>query len=62
VLIKIFNYDFNTANLFHAIIFGSLHMTNAVVSDQQINRTIIQSVMAGIGGLIAGYTYKYTNT
>ena len=37
-------------------------MTNAVVSDQEINRTIIQSVMAGFGGLIAGYTYSYTNT
>lgn len=62
VLIKIFKFDFHTANFFHAVIFGALHMTNAVVSDQEINRTIIQSVMAGFGGLIAGYTYLYTNT
>jgi membrane protease YdiL (CAAX protease family) len=62
VLIKIFKFDFHTANFFHAVIFGALHMTNAVVSDQEINRTIIQSVMAGFGGLIAGYTYSYTNT
>ena len=62
VLIKIFKFDFHTANFFHAVIFGALHMTNAVVSDQEINRTIIQSVMAGFGGLIAGYTYAYTNT
>ncbi len=62
VLIKIFKFNFHTANLFHAIIFGALHMTNAVVSDQQLNRTIIQSLMAGCGGLISGYTYLYTNT
>ncbi len=62
VLIKIFKFNFHTANLVHAIIFGSLHMTNAVVSDQHINRTIIQSMMAGVGGLLAGYTYAYTNT
>ncbi len=62
ILIKVFKFNFHTANFFHAIIFGSLHMTNAVVSDQQINRTIIQSIMAGCGGLIAGYTYLYTNT
>jgi membrane protease YdiL (CAAX protease family) len=62
VLIKIFKFNFHTANLIHAIIFGSLHMTNAVVSDQHINRTIIQSMMAGVGGLLAGYTYAYTNT
>ena len=62
VLIKIFKFDFHTANFFHAVIFGALHMTNAVVSDQEINRTIIQSIMAGFGGLIAGYTYSYTNT
>jgi membrane protease YdiL (CAAX protease family) len=62
ILIKVFKFNFHTANFFHAIIFGSLHMTNAVVSDQQLNRTIIQSIMAGCGGLIAGYTYLYTNT
>ena len=37
-------------------------MTNAVVSDQQLNRTIIQSIMSGIAGLISGYTYMYTNS
>jgi membrane protease YdiL (CAAX protease family) len=62
ILIKVFKFNFHTANFFHAVIFGSLHMTNAVVSDQQLNRTIIQSIMAGCGGLIAGYTYLYTNT
>jgi len=62
VLIKIFKFNFHTANFFHAVIFGSLHMTNAIVADQEFNRTVMQSVMAGFGGLIAGYTYKYTNT
>ncbi len=62
ILIKIFKFDFHTANFFHAVIFGSLHMTNAIVADQEFNRTVMQSCMAGIGGLISGYTYKYTNT
>lgn len=62
ILIKVFKFNFHTANFFHAIIFGALHMTNAVVSDQEINRTIVQSIMAGCGGLIAGYTYLYTNS
>ena len=62
ILIKIFKFNFHTANFFHAVIFGSLHMTNAIVADQEFNRTVMQSIMAGIGGLIAGYTYKYTNT
>lgn len=62
ILIKIFKFNFHTANFFHAVIFGSLHMTNAIVADQEFNRTVMQSVMAGIGGLISGYTYKYTNT
>ena len=62
ILIKVFKFNFHTANFFHAIIFGALHMTNAVVSDQELNRTVVQSIMAGCGGLIAGYTYLYTNT
>jgi membrane protease YdiL (CAAX protease family) len=62
VLIKIFKFNIHTANLIHAVIFGAMHMTNAVVSDQQINRTIIQSCMAGIGGLVSGYAYIYTNS
>jgi membrane protease YdiL (CAAX protease family) len=62
ILIKIFKFNFHTANFFHAVIFGSLHMTNAIVADQEFNRTVMQSIMAGIGGLISGYTYKYTNT
>jgi len=62
ILIKMCKIKFDKANIIHAVIFGGLHMTNAVISDQQINRTIVQSIMAGIGGLIAGYTYKYTNS
>ncbi len=62
VLIKAFKLNPHIANFIHACIFGSLHMTNAVMSDQQINRTILQSCMAGVGGLISGYTYMYTNT
>jgi len=62
VLVKICKFGIHTANLIHAVIFGAMHMTNAVVSDQQINRTIVQSCMAGVGGLISGYAYIYTNS
>jgi hypothetical protein len=62
ILIKIFKFGIHSANLIHAIIFGAMHMTNAVVSNQQINRTILQSLMAGVGGLISGYGYIYTNS
>jgi len=62
VLIKICKISIHKANFLHAVIFGAMHMTNAIVSDQQINRTIVQSCMAGIGGLISGYAYIYTNS
>ena len=62
ILVKSFDINKHKANIIHAVIFGAMHLTNAVVSDQQINRTIIQSIMSGIGGLIAGYTYMYTNS
>ena len=62
ILIKTFNINNHKANIINAILFGAMHMTNVVVSDQQMNRTIIQSIMSGIGGLISGYTYMYTNS
>jgi hypothetical protein len=62
ILVKMFELDIHKANIIHAVLFGALHMTNVVVSEQQINRTIMQSIMAGFGGLINGYTYIYTNS
>jgi len=62
ILVKMLDLDVHKANIIHAVIFGALHMTNVVVSEQQLNRTIMQSIMAGFGGLINGYTYIYTNS
>ena len=62
LFIKILKLNPHTANIIHSVIFGSMHLTNAIVADQQINRTILQSIMAGIGGLISGYAYMYTNS
>lgn len=62
LLIKGFKLNVHVANVIHAVIFGSLHMTNAVMSDQGINKTILQSIASGTGGLISGYTYMYTNS
>jgi membrane protease YdiL (CAAX protease family) len=62
LFIKILKMNIHTANILHSIIFGSMHLTNAIVADQHMNRTIVQSIMAGIGGLISGYAYMYTNS
>jgi membrane protease YdiL (CAAX protease family) len=62
LMVKTFNLNIHTANILHAVIFGSLHMTNAVMSDQGINKTILQSIASATGGLISGYTYVYTNS
>ena len=62
ILVKMCELDIHKANIIHAVLFGALHMTNVVVSEQQINRTIMQSIMASFGGLINGYTYIYTNS
>ena len=62
LLIRYFKLNIHTAIIIHAIIFGSFHMTNVITSDQELNKTIIQSVSAGLSGVIYGYAYIYTNS
>ena len=50
------------ANFLQAIVFGLMHMSNVVSSDQQLNKTVLQTVSSTIGGLIAGWSYMYTNS
>jgi membrane protease YdiL (CAAX protease family) len=42
--------------------FGLMHMSNVVASDQQMKKTMLQTLSATIGGLIAGWSYMYTNS
>lgn len=62
VLVRYFKLNIHTAIIIHAIIFGSFHMTNVITSDQELNKTIIQSVSAGLSGIIYAYAYIYTNS
>ena len=62
LLIRYFKLNIHTAIIIHAILFGSFHMTNVITSDQELNKTIIQSVSAGLSGVIYGYAYIYTNS
>jgi membrane protease YdiL (CAAX protease family) len=61
-LIQKLNLNFHIANIIQATIFGSMHLTNAIYSDQSKNVCILQSVSSGIAGLICGYSYKLTNS
>ena len=62
IFVRIFKLNPHVANILQAFIFGSLHMTNTVYSDQHINMSIAQSISSGISGLINGYSYYYTNS
>ena len=62
IFIKIFRMNPSGANILQAIVFGLMHMSNVVSSDQQLNKTILQTVSSSIGGLIAGWSYMYTNS
>jgi len=62
IFIKIFRINPSGANVLQAIVFGLMHMSNVVSSDQQLNKTILQTVSSTIGGLISGWSYMYTNS
>ena len=49
-------------NVLQAIVFGLMHMSNVVASEQQLKKTMLQTLSATIGGLIAGWSYMYTNS
>ena len=37
-------------------------MSNVVASEQQLKKTMLQTLSATIGGLISGWSYMYTNS
>jgi len=62
IFVKIFRMNPHTANTLQAVMFGLMHMSNVVASEQQIKKTMLQTLSATIGGLIAGWSYMYTNS
>jgi len=62
VFIKVFKMNSSLANVVQAVVFGLLHLSNIVSSDQQIQKSMLQTLSATIGGFISGWTYMYTNS
>ncbi len=62
VFVRIFKMNPHSANFLQAAIFGSLHLSNTVYSDQGKGMSVAQSISSGITGLICGYSYYYTNS
>ncbi len=62
VFVRIFKMNPHSANFLQAIIFGALHLSNTVYSDQGKGMSTAQSISSGITGLICGYSYYYTNS
>jgi membrane protease YdiL (CAAX protease family) len=62
VLVRGMKLNPHTANVVQAVIFGGLHMSNTVYSDQHATMSFAQSISSGITGLVCGYSYYYTNS
>jgi hypothetical protein len=62
IFVKIFRIQPTSANILQAVIFGLMHLSNVVSSDQQFKKTCLQTLSATIGGLISGWSYMYTNS
>jgi membrane protease YdiL (CAAX protease family) len=62
VFVRIFKMNPHSANFLQAAIFGALHLSNTVYSDQGKGMSTAQSISSGITGLICGYSYYYTNS
>jgi len=62
VFVRIFKMNPHSANFLQAAIFGALHLSNTVYSDQGKGMSAAQSISSGITGLICGYSYYYTNS
>jgi membrane protease YdiL (CAAX protease family) len=62
LLVKGFGLNKHIAILIEAILFGSLHLTNQVYSNQDKNFTYLQSLSATIAGIVSGYVYIKSNS
>jgi len=54
--------NFWVANFIQASVFGTMHMSNVTFTTQTKNYTYLQSISAGISGLISGFVYRQSNS
>jgi membrane protease YdiL (CAAX protease family) len=50
------------ANILQAVVFGSLHMTNAVTRQQGVKTSVCQSVIASVSFWLYGWSFMTTNS
>ena len=62
LLVKGLGINKHISILIEAILFGSLHLTNQVYSNQDKNFTYLQSLSATIAGIVSGYVYIQSNS
>jgi membrane protease YdiL (CAAX protease family) len=62
IFIAKFKMNPHLANIAQATVFGGLHLTNTIYSEQLTRMSVIQSFSSAIIGLLSGYAYMYTNS
>lgn len=62
ITIDTLQLDFWYANGIQALIFGVLHQTNNIFSQQTRAYSTLQMINAFIAGIISGISYKYSNS
>ena len=50
------------ANILQAVVFGSLHMTNAVTRQQGVKTSVCQSLIASVSFWLYGWSFMTTNS
>lgn len=62
ICIRGLKLDFWLSNFIQASIFGAMHMSNVTFTTQTKNYTYLQSLSAGISGLVSGFVYRQSNS
>ena len=51
-----------SGNILHALIFGSLHSTNKIYSDQTGKLTLLQTISSTVSAIVSGFVYVKSNS
>lgn len=62
ILVEVFHFPPQHANVIQAAVFGSMHMTNSVFSVQSVAYSNLQALSSGISGLVSGWVYIQSNS
>lgn len=62
ILVQKFGIDPVLSNIIQGSLFGLMHMTNSITSSQSVKYSTIQSISAGINGMISGMIYIKSNS